>query len=229
MSVYWHLPSSLTEVEMVWRRNAREVPYIQGWKTRFCSSFMFVLAQKGAFTLHWAKHFQNFIFSSNCGAECSLMIKTMDLFSEIIETNSLSKIGKFKGVWILLRLCQWIWRYCSSYLQDAHNFLGEERAWIGGLGHPHSSVICQDHYTIHLCFLWLDQLLQRKVNGSYIVHKWIIIRLPFSCRNKPGWTKQNKTKKKFNIFGNWLLLIFALHREREKITSKHSKWWWIRI
>lgn len=32
MAVHWHLPSNLTELEMVWRRSVREAHYIQVWK-----------------------------------------------------------------------------------------------------------------------------------------------------------------------------------------------------
>lgn len=47
-----------------------------------------------------------------------------------------------------------------SYLEDADNFFGEEGSWIGRLWHAHAGVVRQDHNTVDLRHLRLDQLFQ---------------------------------------------------------------------
>lgn len=42
------------------------------------------------------------------------------------------------------------------HLEDAHDFFGKKRTWIGRLGHAHSRVVGQDDDAIHLRFLRLD-------------------------------------------------------------------------
>jgi len=69
----------------------------------------------------------------------------------------------------------------APYLENAHNFFGEEGARVGGLRHAHPGVVGQDDYAVHLGVLRLNQLLQRQVEGPHVVHKRIIVWFPFSC------------------------------------------------
>ena len=66
------------------------------------------------------------------------------------------------------------------YLENAHNFLSQERAWIRCLRQSYPSVVCEDDYPIDLGFLRLNQLLQSQVDGSYVVNKRIVVWFPFS-------------------------------------------------
>lgn len=81
MAIYWHLPSSLKELKMAWRRNAREAPHIiLQLPDVYISSGMYPYAVLS----------KTIPDLSNCSADCTSMMKTMNLFisSIYLQANS---------------------------------------------------------------------------------------------------------------------------------------------